>query len=112
MGEGSLIKLAFVDIEVTHLRMFGRAGWERLQRRAVEESDFDILREAMNAEEPEVVLYPIEGRVPLHCLAHAGHEAFDQRIDAAPDLAFPARHGCDIGLHRRIAVSLGDLGIA
>jgi hypothetical protein len=36
---------------------------------------------------------------------------FDERVEAAPDVAFPAWHGRDIGLHVGVAVSLRDLRI-
>src|SRR3546814_7458071 len=45
-------------------------------------------------------------------LAHAGDGAHDERIEAAPDVAFPARHGRDIGLHGGVAVGLRDLRVA
>ena len=66
----------------------------------------------MEAEEPDLVLDAIEGRVPFDRLAHAGDGARDERVEAAPDVAFPARHGGDVGLHRGIAVALRDLRVA
>jgi len=35
--------------------------------------------------------------------------AHDERVEAAPDVAFPARHGLDVGLHGGVAVGLRDL---
>src|SRR5262245_61434791 len=70
----------------------------------------------MKAEEPALTLAlaldAIEGRVPLHGLAHAGDGAHDKRVEAAPDVAFPARHGRDVGLHGGVAVGLCDLRVA
>src|SRR5262245_39560292 len=60
----------------------------------------------MDAEEPDLVLDAIEGRVPFDRLAHAGDGTRDERIEAASDVAFPARHGGDIGLHVGVAISL------
>jgi len=37
--------------------------------------------------------------------------AGDQRAEAAADVAFPAGHGGDIGLHRRVAFALRDLRV-
>ena len=54
----------------------------------------------------------VEGRVPPHGLAHVGHGAHDERVEAAPDVALPARHGGEVGLHRGVAVALGDLRVA
>jgi hypothetical protein len=92
------------------------SAWSRpaagAERRAAEEGHLDVFGEDMDAEEPGLVLDAVERRVPFHRLAHAGNGALDQRVEPAPDLAFPARHGGDIGLHRRVAVALGDLRIA
>ena len=66
----------------------------------------------MKAEEPALALDAIEGRVPFDGLAHAGDGAHDERVEAAPDVAFPARHGRDIGLHGGVAVALRDLRVA
>src|SRR5438093_3184003 len=81
--------VVLVDVEVAHFLLLGLAGGERTQRRAAEESHLDVLREAMEAEEPGRlsvwVLDAIEGRVPLHGLAHAGYGAHDEGVQAAPD---------------------------
>src|SRR5207244_11465976 len=62
--------------------------------------------------EPAVALDAIEGRVPLDGLARVGNGAHDERVEAAPDVAFPARHGRDVSLHRGVAVGLRDLRVA
>src|SRR5262245_21835803 len=111
-GELRFVELALADVEVTDFLVFGLAGRDRMQRRAAEECHFDVLSEAMKAEEPDAVLDAVERRVPFDRLAHAGDGAHDERIEAAPDLAFPARHGRDIGLHGGIAIGLRDLRIA
>src|SRR6185436_7256392 len=87
-------------------------GRERTQRRAPKESDLHVLREAMKVEEPALPLDAVERRVPFDGLAHAGHGAHDQRVEAAADVAFPAGHRRDVGLHGRVAVGLRDLRIA
>ena len=66
----------------------------------------------MEAEEPALALDAVEGRVPPHGLAHVGHGAHDERVEAAPDVALPARHGRDVGLHGGVAVALRDLRVA
>jgi len=66
----------------------------------------------MKAEEPALALDAIEGRVPFDGLAYAGDGAHDERVEAAPDVAFPAWHGRDVGLHRGVAVGLRDLRVA
>src|SRR5438874_526240 len=59
-----------------------------------------------------LILDAIEGRAPLHGLPYTGDRAHDERVEVAPDVAFPARHGRDIGLYRSVAVPLSDLRIA
>src|SRR5688572_10896486 len=112
VDELSFVEAVLADIEVAYVLVLGLAEWHRTQRRAAEEGHFDILREAMKAEEPDMVLDSIEGRVPFDRLAHAGDAADDQRVEAAPDVAFPARHGRDVGLHGSIAIGLRDLRVA
>src|SRR5690606_26507288 len=90
----------------------GRDRRDRTQRRAAEERHLDVPREAMDAEEPALALDAVQRRVPFHRLAHAGEGAHDERIEAAPDVAFPARHGRDVGLYRGVAVGPGDLRVA
>src|SRR5262245_55568697 len=63
----------------------------------------------MKGEEPAFALDAIEGRVPLDGLAHVGNGAHDERVEAAPDVAFPVRHGRDVGLHGGVAVGHRDL---
>src|SRR5262249_31411786 len=112
-GELSLVELfVLVDVEVADVLVLGLTRWDRTQRRAAEEGHFDVLREAMKVEEPALALDAIEGRVPFHRLAHAGDGAHDERVEATPDIAFPVRHGRDIGLHGRVAIGLRDLRVA
>src|SRR5262245_18946386 len=112
-GELSFIELVvLMDVEVARVLARGLAGRDRTQRCAAEESHFDGFREGMNAEEPAVALDPVKRRVPFDRLAHAGGGAHDQRVEAAPDVAFPPRHGRDVGLHGGVAGGLRDLGIA
>ena len=41
-----------------------------------------------------------------------GHLACDERVETFPELAFPGRHGRDVGLDGGVAVALGDLRVA
>src|SRR5438105_14962293 len=112
-GELSFVEgVVLVDVEVAHFLLLGLAGRDRTQRRAPEESHLDVLREAMEAEEPALALDAIEGRVPFDRLVHAGDGAHDEGVEAAADVAFPARHGRDAGLHGGVAVGLRDLRVA
>src|SRR5947208_1538321 len=112
-GELSFVELVvLMDVEVARVLALGFARGDRTQRCAAEESHLDVLREAMNAEEPALALDAIEGRVPFDRLAHAGDGAHDERVEAASDVAFPARHGRDVGLHGGVAVGLRDLRVA
>src|SRR5271166_2453674 len=54
--------VVFMDVEVAHFLVLGLAGGDRTQRRAAEESQLDVLREAMEVEEPALALDAIEGR--------------------------------------------------
>ncbi len=73
------------------------------KRRAAEERHLHVLREAMDAEEPAAFvawsLDAVQRRVPFDRLAHARDGARDERVEAAPDVLLPARHGRDVGLH-------------
>src|ERR1700680_1681789 len=104
--------VVLIDVEVARVLALGLAGGDRTQRRAAEESHFDVVREAMDAEEIALALDSVKRRVPFDCLAHAGDGAHDERVEAAPDVAFPARHGRDVGLHGGVAVGLRDLRVA
>jgi hypothetical protein len=66
----------------------------------------------MEVEEPALVLDSVKRRVPFDRLAHAGNGTHDERVEEAPDLAFPARHRPDVGLHGGVAVGLRDLRVA
>src|SRR6266508_6586581 len=66
----------------------------------------------MDAEEPALALDSVQRRVPFDRLTHAGDGAHDERVEAAPDLAFPARHGRNVGLHGGVTVGLRDLRVA
>src|SRR5919107_2727046 len=80
--------VVLTDVQVARVLVLGRARRKRVQRRAPEERHFDVFREAVIAEEPALALDAIEGRVPLDGLAHAGNGALDERVEAAPDIAF------------------------
>src|SRR3981081_887341 len=72
-GELSFVdRGVLVEVEVAHLLLLGLTGGDRTQRRAAEKSHFDVLREAMEAEEPALALDAIEGRVPFSRLAPPG----------------------------------------
>jgi hypothetical protein len=60
-----------MDVEVAHVLPLGLAGRDRTQRRAADESHLDVVREAMDAEEPamrqaETILKRFPGPVTLH----------------------------------------------
>jgi len=112
IAELIFVEAILVDVEVADFPVLGFAGWEWSQRRTAEESHFHVFRKAMKAEEPTLALHAIEGRVPFDCLAHSGDGARDDLVKAAPKIAFPVRHGRDVGLHGGVAVSLGDLRVA
>src|SRR5215831_13693149 len=104
--------VVLVDVEVAHFLMLGPAGGDRTQRHSAEESHLDVLREAMEAEEPALARNAIERRVPFDCLAHAGNGVHDERVEAASDVPLPARHGRDVGLHGGVAIGLCNLRVA
>ena len=54
-----------MDVEGARVLALGRSRGDRTQRRAAEESHLDVLREAMDAEEPALALDAIEWRVPV-----------------------------------------------
>src|SRR5690606_33297746 len=81
--------VALADVEVAHFRMLGRAGRHGTERGATEEGHLHVVREAMVAEEPALPLAAVEGRVPLHRLLNARNAAFDERVEAAPDVPLP-----------------------
>src|SRR5882672_5018449 len=96
-GELSLVEpVVLVDVEVARVLALGLARGDWTQRHAAEESHLDVLREAMDAKEPglplALALDSVQRRVPFDRLAHAGDGAHDERVEAAPDVAFPARH--------------------
>src|SRR5215813_3752493 len=105
-GELGFVELiVLVDIEIARLLLFGLAGRHGPQRRAAEKSHLDVFRKDMDAEKPALFPDAVKRRIPFDRLAHAGDSARDERIEAASDLAFPARHGRDVGLHGRVAVA-------
>src|SRR5262249_22530777 len=113
VGELSFVELVVLaDVEIAHFLLFGLPGGDRTQRRATEESHLDVLREAMDAEEPALAFDAIKRRVPLDRPVHVEDGAGDDRVEAAPNLAFPARQGRDVGFHGGIAVALRDLRVA
>src|SRR3546814_15232890 len=82
-------RCVFVDVEIARVFVLRIDGRERIERGALEERDLDIAREAMEAQEPALALDPVEGRVPSDRLQRIGTGARDQRVEAAPGLAFP-----------------------
>src|SRR5262245_2065480 len=106
-----LVEVVLVDVDPA--RLPARAPrWNRLQRRASEEGHLDVAGEDVERQEPALALDAVEGRVPLHGLAHLGHVACDERVHASSDVALPARHGRDVGLHGCVTVGLRDLRVA
>src|SRR3984893_16114247 len=104
--------VAFVDADVARVLALAGAGRDRSQRGAAEEGHLDVVREGVEPQEPTLALDAVQRRVPLHGLAHLGHVPHDERVEALPEVAFPARHGRDVGLHGVVAVALRDLRVA
>jgi hypothetical protein len=52
----------------------GRSRGDKTQRRAAEETYFDVAREAMDAEEPVLALNSVKRRVPLTALRTPGSQ--------------------------------------
>src|SRR5882757_482462 len=104
--------VVLMDVEVAPFLALAGARRDGSQRRAAEETHFDVVLEGMDAEEPALGLDAVEGRIPFDRLAHAGDGARDERVEAAPDVAFLAGHGRDVSLHGGVAVALRDLRIA
>ena len=107
----SLVESVLVDVDPPRVLILASAGRNGLQRSTLEERHLHIAGEDMVTQEPTFTLDAIEGRVPPH-RAHSRHSAHDEVVESAPNFAFPARHGRDVGLHRGVAVGLRDLGIA
>src|SRR4051812_49160423 len=101
-----------MDVEITYVLMLGLARRHGAQRGAAEKSHFDVAGEDVKRQEPALALDAVEWRVPFDRLADAGDGAFDSCVETASDVAFPARHGRDIGPHGCVAVTLCDLGVA
>ena len=100
-------------MDVDLARVLARAaGRDRSQRRAAEEGHLDVVGEEVERQEPALALDAVEWRVPLHGLAHVGHVPHDERVEALPEVALPARHRGDVRLHRGVAVGLRDLRVA
>jgi hypothetical protein len=53
--------VVLMDVEGSAPSVLGLTRRDRAKRRAVEESHLDVLREAMEAEEPALSLDPVEG---------------------------------------------------
>ena len=83
-----------------------------MQQSALEERHLHIAGEDVITQEPTFALDAIERRIPPRTLVRFRQRTHDEVIESAPDIAFPARHGRDVGLHRDVAVGLRDLGIA
>lgn len=101
-----------MNVQIARVRILGlnRESW--LQRRPTEESDLDVLCDAVEGYEPALALNAIERRIPPYSFAHVGNRTGNQRIKVPTDVTFPSRHGSNVGLHRGIAVTLGDLWVA
>lgn len=52
--------VVFVDVEVADFFLLGLAGWDRAQLGALEKRDLDVLREAMDAQEPAFALDAVQ----------------------------------------------------
>lgn len=104
--------VSLMDVEVAHFFLLGLDRGDWTQRRAAEESHFDVFRQAMVTEKPALAFDAIKGCVPPHGLAYVGHGALDEIVEETPDIVFPTRHGRDVSLHRCVAIAFGDLRVA
>src|SRR5262245_6902127 len=100
--------IVLIDVEVPHFLLLGLARGERTQRRSAEKTHLDVPCETMEAQKPALAFDSVEGRIPFNCLAHIGHALVDERVEPAADVALPAWHGRDVGLHGGVAIGLGD----
>ena len=91
--------VVFVDVEVARVLVLGLAGGTGRRDVPRKKVTFTYSVKQWKAEEPALALDAVERRVPFDRLAHAGDGAHDERVEAAPDVALPARHGRDVGLH-------------
>src|SRR5262245_14223545 len=92
---GFVERVVFADVEVADVVLLRLAGRQGAQGRAAEERDLHVLRVAVKAQHPAFALEAVEGRVPLHRLAHVGNRARDEFVEAAADVSFPVRHRID-----------------
>jgi len=105
--------LILVDIEPTAFAAFGGpAGRDRVERCPLEERNLDVACEDMEADEPTLAFDGVERRVPSDRFAHLRDRLHDERIELFAQRPFPARHGRDVSLDRRVPVGLGNLRIA
>jgi hypothetical protein len=66
------VEFVLVDIDVAHVLVLGLARGDRTERRTAEKGHLDVVREAMEVEEPALALDAVEWRVPSDGLARAG----------------------------------------
>src|SRR5690606_1252614 len=84
--------VVFMDVEVARIAAFGFDGRNRVQLPTAEERDLDVLREAMERDEPAVALDAIERRIPFDRLVYAGDRARDERVEASAHVPLPPGH--------------------
>ena len=111
MTRSSSSPTPYVSVHLEFL-ILASAGRNSLQQSALEERHLHIAGEDVVTQEPTFALDAIERRIPPRTLVRFRQRTHDEVIESAPDIAFPARHGRDVGLHRDVAVGLRDLGIA
>jgi very-short-patch-repair endonuclease len=92
--------IVLMGVEVAYVLVFGLARPERTERRAPEESHFDVFREAMKVEEPALALDAVERRVlfdgRLHDPTFADFACREQKLMVEVD---GATHGSDEEVH-------------
>jgi hypothetical protein len=89
-----LAELTFVDIKLALVLMLGGTSRDRTERRATEEHHLHAIREAVEAEELALVFVGLRKMGnPFDGLAHLRHGVNDNLIEAAANIALPARHG-------------------
>ena len=99
-----------VDVGPPRVLIFVSAGRNALQQSVLEERHLHIAGEDVVTQEPTFALDAIERRIPPRTLVRFRQRTHDEVIESAPDIAFPARHGRDVGLHKDVAVGLRDRG--
>ena len=107
-----LVEIVLVNVYPARFLVLARTGWDGSQRRTTEEGHLDKVGEDVEAQELALALNAVEGRVPSHCLAQFKNGAHEERVNADPEVAFPAWHSPSLGLVGGVAFAIWDLRFA